>query len=493
MFGLYAQRAFRNQRREEELPIREINRFPFSEFKVVRPEAASTDMPLLVGDLLTPAHLYPGMVMELSNGSNCLVLSENDEVTMVPTSNYWLAAQNVAILESPWEDGTHSRPSVCSEGKPGQQEMLEAGDIVKSSEAKLYPKFMPVEAKPSDLIHVLTLDGKLIFTISEDEVLDYSLETLKRKIFEHLKLSELVKVDLVPGSGEGHIAPDESLSSLKTRGSSTPVEFFLTVTMDRGLYAPWVPLATGGFVRFYDRHLHPMLKPIRSPFKQEATLEVERCRLFFDAAEFPMLHGLQSKWRELQEEWLHLWQTHRDRFQVFEGQVGWMSLPLKLWGYDIPEHLNLAPKAAEAMQSAGIASLTTFCFSVLEPGCHIRPHREHVGTSGIRAHLGLQIPLNCAVRVGCNALTWREGEWTIFNGDRSHEVMNMEQSESRAVLLIDFGGPVLDPDHWPIWILDAMSKAGVIFEAEDSHDATASSSMPGAVDEGDDVGEHEVE
>lgn len=41
----------------------------------------------------------------------------------------------------------------------------------------------------------------------------------------------------------------------------------------RGLYAPWVPLATGGFVRFYDRHLHPMLKPIRSPFKQEATLE----------------------------------------------------------------------------------------------------------------------------------------------------------------------------------------------------------------------------
>ena len=26
---------------------------------------------------------------------------------------------------------------------------------------------------------------------------------------------------------------------------------------------------------------------------------------------------------------------------------------------------------------------------------------------------------------------------------------------------------VLDPDHWPTWILDAMSKAGVIFEVED--------------------------
>ena len=39
-----------------------------------------------------------------------------------------------------------------------------------------------------------------------------------------------------------------------------------------------------------------------------------------------------------------------------------------------------------------------------------------VGTSGVRAHLGLQIPPMCAVRVGANALTWREGQWTLFNG-----------------------------------------------------------------------------
>ena len=39
-----------------------------------------------------------------------------------------------------------------------------------------------------------------------------------------------------------------------------------------GLFAPWVPLATGGFVRFYDATRQPLLKPIRSPFLQEAVV-----------------------------------------------------------------------------------------------------------------------------------------------------------------------------------------------------------------------------
>jgi len=51
-----------------------------------------------------------------------------------------------------------------------------------------------------------------------------------------------------------------------------------------------------------------------------------------------------------------------------------------------------------------------------------------VGTSGVRAHLGLQIPLMCAVRVGANALTWREGQWTLFNGVLA-EMMGFEHEK----------------------------------------------------------------
>ena len=80
---------------------------------------------------------------------------------------------------------------------------------------------------------------------------------------------------------------------------------------------------------------------------------------------------------------------------------------------------------ASKLLAAKIPGLSTLCYSVLEPGCHIKPHREHLGTSGVRAHLGLQIPTACAIRVGANALKWRQGQWTIFNGTRSHEVLNM--------------------------------------------------------------------
>lgn len=491
MFGLRKRYQRRMEEREEELRERELQSHPLSEFRVVNPGAISShkllgDVPLTVGDVVLPIELHSGLWLEMTTGATCPMISheeDRDEMLLRPTSNYWLARETMPIFPHPVdsEDEEDSGTQVDSETtfvfKPVQQEMLERGDLVRSSEAKLYPEFVAVEEKASDFIHIRTLDGKLIFTVSsEDDLLDFPLKTLKRKVFEHLKLSELVQLELVCASGG--LEDSEKLSALKGQGSG-PIEFFVTVTLERGLFAPWVPLSTGGFVRFYDRTLQPLLKPIRSPFLQEAVMDIDRGRLFFAPEEFPQWAKLQRYWKELQEEYLQLWQTHREKFKVFEGQVGWLSFPLKLWGFEIPEHLKWAPKAAEAMQNSGVEALTTFCYSVLEPGCHIRPHREHVGTSGVRAHLGLQIPLMCAVRVGANALTWREGQWTLFNGDRSHEVLNASSSP-RAVLLIDFGGPVLQPRRWPTWIRESMTEAGVIFD-EDDADTSTPPAVPGAV------------
>lgn len=490
MFGLRKRYQRRMEEREEELRERELQSHPLSEFRVVNPGAISShkllgDVPLTVGDVVLPIELHSGLWLEMTTGATCPMISheeDRDEMLLRPTSNYWLARETMPIFPHPVDsDEEDSGTQVDSETtfvfKPVQQEMLERGDLVRSSEAKLYPEFVAVEEKASDFIHIRTLDGKLIFTVSsEDDLLDFPLKTLKRKVFEHLKLSELVQLELVCASGG--LEDSEKLSALKGQGSG-PMEFFVTVTLERGLFAPWVPLSTGGFVRFYDATLQPLLKPIRSPFLQEAVMDIDRGRLFFAPEEFPQLAKLQRYWKELQEEYLQLWQTHREKFKVFEGQVGWLSFPLKLWGFEIPEHLKWAPKAAEAMQNSGVEALTTFCYSVLEPGCHIRPHREHVGTSGVRAHLGLQIPLMCAVRVGANALTWREGQWTLFNGDRSHEVLNASSSP-RAVLLIDFGGPVLQPRRWPTWIRESMTEAGVIFD-EDDADTSTPPAVPGAV------------
>merc|ERR1712080_199366 len=113
-------------------------------------------------------------------------------------------------------------------------------------------------------------------------------------------------------------------------------------------------------------------------------------------------------------------------------------------GHEVEANLQEAGIAAKAMQEAKIDMLTTFAYSVLTPGCHIRPHVEHHGTTGIRAHLGLSIPCDCALRVGPYAQGWTEGGWTVFNGKRSHEVLNAG-SEERIVLLLDLGSLKVDP------------------------------------------------
>ena len=59
---------------------------------------------------------------------------------------------------------------------PQQEEMLQAGDVVKSSQEALQPKFLAVEASPTDALQILTLDGKLILTApSDDDILQLPL------------------------------------------------------------------------------------------------------------------------------------------------------------------------------------------------------------------------------------------------------------------------------------------------------------------------------
>ncbi|CAK9107302.1 unnamed protein product [Durusdinium trenchii] len=503
--SLYGRHAFattgyerRQRQREEEAQEAERRSHPYSSFEVLA-DVENTSCPLKAGDLVHPVEIHPGMLMESATGAHYDMIGEDSEALMVPTSHWWLAMDEILILDAPesLEDPvswTHLDPRsyrravttaspvpmeqverLSEELKPEQHQMLAPGDLVRSSEAKLHPEFQAVEPGPKDLIHILTLDGRLIFTVAADDyLLDFPLSSLTRKVSESLHLNALLQLELVPSSGISLDAskPLSSLKAARDASPSGPLELVATLRVTGRLYAPWVPLAGGGVVRAFDEHLAPVLKPIQSPFLHEGLLDLDRQRLFFDggnsgsggsAAEFPELGALRSHWLELLEEWQQLWSKHRDQFSAFEGHVGWMSFPLKLWGFDLPRQMALAPKATELMRTCGIQGLTTFTYSVLEPGCHIKPHREHVGTSGVRAHLGLQIPPCCAVRVGPNALKWREGHWTVFNGNRSHEVLNMDRKE-RVVLLIDFGGPVLKPQRWPKWLQERMEANGVHFE-----------------------------
>lgn len=215
----------------------------------------------------------------------------------------------------------------------------------------------------------------------------------------------------------------------------------------------WVPIYRGGY-RGIQRVLLPVPEP-RVVAKDDPTLKVAPERCFFNPEEFPELAGLSASWEKIRDEALNLWQKQSASFVEFEGHRGWMACALKLWGHEVPDNLAAAPVGAAALRAAGIPALTTFCYSVLEPGAHIRPHEEQQGTSSVRAHLGLRIPTGCSLRVGAYARVWKEGHWLVFNGNRSHEVLHSGDTE-RVVLLIDFGGPVVHPDQWPTWMGEAF-------------------------------------
>lgn len=229
-----------------------------------------------------------------------------------------------------------------------------------------------------------------------------------------------------------------------------------------GIDGAWLQLESGRWAPIYDQYHRRLLLPIPgAPVRlteEKTVLKIDPDRFFFEPSEFPQLAIVAQKWEALRAEALALWKSERKRFVEFEGHHGWKACALKLWGHDVPGNMAVASVAAEAMAAAGIDGLTTFCYSVLQGGAHIRPHEEEQGTSCIRAHLGLNIPEGCALRVGPYAQVWKEGTWTVFNGNRSHEALNGGM-EDRVVVLVDFGGPSVDPSQWPGWMEEAFKQS----------------------------------
>jgi aspartate beta-hydroxylase len=80
-------------------------------------------------------------------------------------------------------------------------------------------------------------------------------------------------------------------------------------------------------------------------------------------------------------------------------------------------------------------------FSLLRPGMRIPPHHGFMNTRMI-GHLPLIVPPNCALRVGNDTRTWREGEVMLFDDSIEHEAWNLS-GEPRIVLLFDTWRPEL--------------------------------------------------
>jgi len=160
--------------------------------------------------------------------------------------------------------------------------------------------------------------------------------------------------------------------------------------------------------------------------------------MFIDHQQFAFLRPLVASWQAIRAECVALAPASFEPWVQREmyGQ-GWSVYGLYAFGTRIDAALRECPKTAAALE--GIPGLTTAGFSRLAPGAHIWPHVGWARTV-FRAHLGLIVPDDCALRVGAETRPWREGECAVFDDTSEHEAWN-RSAETRTVLLFDFLRP----------------------------------------------------
>lgn len=115
-------------------------------------------------------------------------------------------------------------------------------------------------------------------------------------------------------------------------------------------------------------------------------------------------------------------------------------------GLRIDEHHLTCPKTSEILRQLPLDHIREHgpevCFSIMQPGAHILPHRGVTNTRSV-LHLGLTIPEHCALNLtGITEIHWQEAHCFAFDDTYEHEAWN-RSTQTRVVLLGDIWNPYL--------------------------------------------------
>lgn len=157
--------------------------------------------------------------------------------------------------------------------------------------------------------------------------------------------------------------------------------------------------------------------------------------MFLDNTDYPFASELEKAFPDIRREFEALapddFVAWPERFLCAEG---WNVFGLLAFGRRMEENCERCPETVRIAER--IPGLTTIGFSVLQPNTEIKPHKGYTGEV-YRCHLGLVVPDDCALRVGDETRSWKEGEVMIFDDTVEHEAWNRSDSV-RVVLLLDF-------------------------------------------------------
>ena len=130
--------------------------------------------------------------------------------------------------------------------------------------------------------------------------------------------------------------------------------------------------------------------------------------------------------------------TRSPIWRELRGNADWSSLHLYKVAEETP-FAKLFPKTLQALEAADVVRVdgrpVELFFSRLKPGTHIPPHFG-IANNRLTLHLPLIVPGDCAIRVGSEMHSWREGELFAFDDSFEHEAWN-RSSEDRVVLIFE--------------------------------------------------------
>jgi hypothetical protein len=185
-------------------------------------------------------------------------------------------------------------------------------------------------------------------------------------------------------------------------------------------------------------------------------------RQFYERDEFPWLTEIEAAVTEMQAElravladgndFAPYVEAHADRplaANPLMNDPKWGAYYFWRNGEIVPENAARCPVTMQALQHAPMPLIDQrspiALWSLLKPDTHIQPHHGLLNTRLI-CHIPLIVPQGCALRVGNETRSWREGEALIFDDSFEHEAWNKSDA-TRVILLFEIWRPEISLDE----------------------------------------------
>jgi len=154
--------------------------------------------------------------------------------------------------------------------------------------------------------------------------------------------------------------------------------------------------------------------------------------MFYDDSNYPWISQLTQNWEAIRSEY----DAIEDQTMLWPEAIHnglWSVFGIVQQGKDLGVK-NLTPVTASTCDA--IPGIWTYGFSILKPGCEIRPHKGYT-SKVLRCHLGLYTNPHAAIKVGDESHCWQAGRVLVFDDTKHHSAWN-RGTEDRVILLIDF-------------------------------------------------------